>query len=74
MGKIQSQYETPTLQTRCIGCMLARRRARIEDDGPTLNLCLLITTILVFNLSLGMKCVSKHQDLQIFVLKLNKYE
>ena len=23
---------------------------------------------------MGMKCVSKHQDLQIFVLKLNKYE
>ena len=23
---------------------------------------------------LGMKCVSKHQDLQICVLKLNKYE
>ena len=23
---------------------------------------------------LGVKCVSKHQDLQIFVLKVNKYE
>ena len=23
---------------------------------------------------IGVKCVSQHQDLQIFVLKLNKYE
>ena len=42
---------------------------------------LLITAIVVLNLFywstksllLGMKCVSKHQDLQMFVLKLNKY-
>ena len=47
-----------------------------------LTLILLIMTIVVFNqfyqpiksLLLGMNCVSKHQDLQIFVLKLNKYE
>ena len=44
-----------------------------------LTIILLITTIVVFNLLLsrlllGMKCVSMHQDLQIFVLKLNKYE
>ena len=42
-----------------------------------LNLILLITTIVVF-ISLvdqyGMKCVSKHKDLQIFVLKINKYQ
>ena len=42
----------------------------------------MITTIVVFNpfyystksLILGRKFVSKHQDLQIFVLKLNKYQ
>ena len=41
----------------------------------------LITTFIVFNLLylllallLGMKSVFKHQDLQIFGLKLNKYE
>ena len=47
-----------------------------------LTLILLITSIVVFNqfywstksLLLGMKCVSKHQDLRAFVLKLNKYE
>ena len=47
-----------------------------------LTLFLLIRTIFVFNLLyystksllLGMKCVSKHQDSQICVLKLNKYE
>ena len=41
---------------------------------------LLITTIVIIilfcfstkSLLLGMKCVSKHQDSQIFVLKLNK--
>ena len=47
----------------------------------TLMNILLITTIVVFNLFylstksllLGMKCVSKHQDSQIFGLQLNKY-
>ena len=47
-----------------------------------LTLILLITISVVFNLFyqstksllLGMKCVSKHQDLQIFVRKSNKYE
>ena len=47
-----------------------------------LTLILLITTIDVFNqfyspinsLLLGMKLLSKHQDLQMFSLKLNKYE
>ena len=47
-----------------------------------LTLILLITTIVVFNLFywstksllLGMKCLSKRQDLQIFVLKLKNYE
>ena len=42
-----------------------------------LILILLITTIVVFNLflitAMGNE-VSKHQHLQIFVLKLNKYE
>ena len=47
-----------------------------------LTLILLIATIVVFSLTfhlfaewllLGMECVSKQQDLQIFVLKLNKY-
>ena len=45
-----------------------------------LNLCLLITTIVVPNLFyhstksqlLGINSMSKHQDLQIFVLKLHK--
>ena len=48
--------------------------------GYSLTLILLITTMVVFDLFYkstksplsGMKCVSKHQDLQIFVLKLNK--
>ena len=47
-----------------------------------LTLIMLITTIVVLNLFyystkwllLGMKWVSKHQDLQMCVLKLNKYE
>ena len=47
-----------------------------------LTLILLIMTIVVLflfyystkSLLLGMKCVSRHQDLQIFVLKSNKYK
>ena len=45
-----------------------------------LTFILLIMTIIVFklfysstkSLLLGMECVTKHQDLQIFVLKLKK--
>ena len=47
-----------------------------------LTLILLITTIVLFilfyqstiSLLLGMKFVAKHQDLQRFVHKINKYE
>ena len=50
--------------------------------NKSLNLILLIMTIFVFSLLywstksllLGMNYVSEHQDLQIFVLKINKYE
>ena len=57
----------------------------LVGPGPVrvnrLTFILLIMTIVVFNLFyqstksslLGMKCVSKHEDLQIYVLKLNKY-
>ena len=49
-------------------------------DVYVLTIILLITTIVALNLFnwstkpllLGMECLSKHQDLQIFVLKLNK--
>ena len=54
----------------------------ILGNGSNLTLILLITTIVVFDLFyssiksllLGTKCVFKHQDLQKFGFKLNKYE
>ena len=54
----------------------------IKQFMHSLTLILQITTIIVFylfyrstkSLLLGMKCLSKHQHLQIFVLKLKKYE
>ena len=38
-----------------------------------LTLILMITTIVVLIYLIRIKCMSKHQDLQIFVLNLNKY-
>ena len=62
--------------------MLGQRRRRWANIETAFGECPVFAGIVVFNLFYlstkllvsGMKCVSKHQNLQIFVLKLNKYE
>ena len=56
--------------------------SKVNPHAVRVNPYPAVTTIFVFNLFylstnsllLGVKYVSKHQDLQIFALKLNKYE
>ena len=46
-------------------------RVPTDDDYWLFSICFYLLTK---SLLLGMKCVYKHQDLQKFVLRLNKYE
>ena len=79
---LRSQMPTSKVGPRTEGVKYAVLCINSTRELPWLNLCLLITSRVVFirfywpikSLFLGKKLVLKHQDLHLFGLKLNKYE